>query len=84
MDILLWTLVGVLTGFIASFRKNPNDQSLWIDMLLGISGSVTGGFLMTIFGKPGLSGFSLYAIFVSILGSVVLIGTGRRIQEKEV
>ncbi len=82
MDILLWTLLGAFAGFVASFYKNRSMQSVWTDVSMGVAGSVLGGLIMMLFGKPGVSGFSLYSAVVAVLGSVVLIGTSRRVKEK--
>lgn len=74
----MWIILGILTGYSISF-VSESKQSVWMDMILGVVGSVTGGVVMTLFGKPGVSGFSLYSIFVAVLGSIVLIWTGRRV-----
>lgn len=83
MDIILWVLLGALAGFVASFFKTKKDtHSVWNDMGMGIAGSVTGGLIMTFLGKPGVSGFNLYSVFVAILASIIVIGTARRVQQK--
>ena len=37
-----------------------------------------GGLVMSIFGRPGITGFDLYSFFVALLGAIVLIWLGRR------
>lgn len=40
---------------------------------LGIVGAVLGGWLMSLLGKSGVTGFNLYSFLVALLGAVVLI-----------
>lgn len=77
MEIVMWITLGILTGYSVSFLSQTK-QSVWIDILLGVVGSVIGGVIMTLFRKPGVAGFSMYSIFVAVLGSIVLVWTGRQ------
>jgi len=43
----------------------------------GNCGAVVGGFVMSIFGQPGVTGFNIYSIIVAVVGAVILIGIGR-------
>lgn len=78
MNILLWLVLGAISGYLASvIMKSAHG---WIeDVILGIIGAFVGGFLMNMFGQPGVTGFNLYSIVVSVLGAIVLIGLGRAI-----
>ncbi len=76
MEILLWIILGGLSGWLASIiMKAPNG--VLMDVVLGIIGGVIGGFLMSIFGQPGITGFNIYSVIVSVVGAVVLIWLGR-------
>ncbi|HLD51441.1 MAG TPA: GlsB/YeaQ/YmgE family stress response membrane protein [Patescibacteria group bacterium] len=62
--------------------KTDSDQGTITDIIMGVIGAVTGGFLMNILGQPGITGFNIYSLFVAVLGAVVLIFLGRAISNK--
>jgi uncharacterized membrane protein YeaQ/YmgE (transglycosylase-associated protein family) len=78
MEILLWILFGALAGWLASIvMKTNQSQGVVGDVVLGIVGAIVGGFLMSLFGQTGVTGFNVYSIAVAVLGSVVVIYLGR-------
>lgn len=76
MGILLWILFGGIAGFIASHLAGNGSGLLW-DIILGIVGSLVGGFIMNALGYAGVTGFNLYSFVVAIIGSIVVIMIGR-------
>jgi uncharacterized membrane protein YeaQ/YmgE (transglycosylase-associated protein family) len=85
MNFLIWIVLGALSGWIASMIMKTNaQQGLFMDIILGIIGAVVGGFLMNMFGAPGVTGFDLYSILVSIFGAVVLLFIGRALTRSTV
>jgi uncharacterized membrane protein YeaQ/YmgE (transglycosylase-associated protein family) len=83
MSIFGWVILGLVAGFIASKIVNAQGQGLMLDIVLGIVGAVVGGFLFSLFGAEGISGFNLYSMIVAIAGSIVVLwiyhaATGRR------
>jgi uncharacterized membrane protein YeaQ/YmgE (transglycosylase-associated protein family) len=83
MSILVWILFGALAGWIASMVMG-SAGGIGRDILLGIVGAVLGGFLMSLVGEPGVTGFNLYSLVVAILGSIVLIALGRAFRRSTV
>lgn len=78
MNILLWLILGAVSGWIASMiMKTDQQQGLFLDIILGIVGAVIGGTLMSLFGQPGATGFNFYSLFVSVLGAVALLSVGK-------
>lgn len=78
MNLLLWIVFGVLVGWIASLIMGTSQrQGLLGNILLGVLGSLLGGFVMTLFGQPGVTGFDFYSIAVGIAGAILLILLGR-------
>ncbi len=78
MNILLWIILGGIAGWLASIiMKNDYNQGTVVDIILGIVGSVVGGFIMNFFGQAGVTGFNLYSLIVSTIGAVVVIWVGR-------
>lgn len=81
MGILLWIVFGALAGWIASmFMKSDSDQGLVMDIIMGVIGSVVGGFIMEFFGKSGVTGFNLYSMMVAVLGACIVIAIGRKLR----
>jgi uncharacterized membrane protein YeaQ/YmgE (transglycosylase-associated protein family) len=73
MSILSWILLGLIAGFIGSKIVNSAGQGLLLDIVLGIVGAVVGGFLFSVFGAEGVTGFNIYSLIVAIIGSVVVL-----------
>ena len=75
MGIILWVIFGGLVGWIASMIMKTNaQQGIFLNILVGIVGALIGGWLMSFFGKSGVSGFNLYSFLVALAGAVILIG----------
>lgn len=84
MSILGWIVFGVIAGFIASKIVNKQGEGFFVDMVLGIIGSVVGGYLLTFFtGQHYAASFNVPSMVVAVLGAVVVLfvyhaGFGRR------
>lgn len=72
MGIILWIIFGAIAGFAASHIMGSGDGLMW-DIIIGIVGAVLGGWIMSLLGQGGVSGFNLYSFLVAIFGAVVLI-----------
>ncbi|EKE19055.1 MAG: hypothetical protein ACD_9C00156G0007 [uncultured bacterium] len=79
MSILIWVIFGAIVGWIASAIMGTSE-GLIMDIILGIVGSVLGGWLMSFFGKAGVSGFNMYSFVVAIIGAIVLIAIVRALR----
>lgn len=53
------------------------SQGTLMDIIMGIVGGVVGGYLMNLIGQPGVTGFNLYSVVVSVIGACVVIFIGR-------
>jgi len=83
MSILGWILLGLIAGFLGSKIVNNSGQGMLLDIVLGIVGAIVGGFLFSLFGATGITGFNIYSLIVAVIGSVVVLWlyhalTGRR------
>lgn len=74
MGILSWLILGGLAGWVASLIMNK-DESMGIgaNILVGIVGSLIGGFLMNYLGGWDFTGFNIQSFIVALLGSIVLL-----------
>jgi uncharacterized membrane protein YeaQ/YmgE (transglycosylase-associated protein family) len=77
MNILLWIIVGLIAGWLASIvMKTNTTQGPLVDIVLGILGAIVGGFAANLLGAPGVTGFNVWSVVVATLGAVVLIWLG--------
>lgn len=74
MGIIVWVIFGGLAGWIGSMIMNTDSQQgIILNVIVGIIGALLGGFIMSLLGMGGVSGFNLYSFGVAILGAVVLL-----------
>jgi uncharacterized membrane protein YeaQ/YmgE (transglycosylase-associated protein family) len=73
MSIIGWLVLGLIAGFIASRIVNKAGEGLILDIVLGIIGALVGGYLFSVFGAEGVTGFNLYSMFVAIIGAIVVL-----------
>lgn len=80
MGLIIWIIVGGLSGWIASMlMKTDASMGLFSNIIVGMIGSLIGGSLYALLfsGSAGISngftGFNLGSFILSILGAVILI-----------
>lgn len=73
MGIIAWIILGLIAGFIASRIVNKSGQGAVMDIVLGIVGALVGGFLVSIIGGAGVTGFNIWSILVAIFGAIVVL-----------
>ena len=75
---LIWEIaIGILAGFLAGQIMRGKGYGIVIDLLLGLIGSVVGGF---VFGLLGLHGYGLVGQLVTAtVGAVMLLWVVRRL-----
>jgi uncharacterized membrane protein YeaQ/YmgE (transglycosylase-associated protein family) len=73
MGIIAWLVLGLIAGFIASKIVNHTGSGIIMDIVLGVVGALVGGFLFSIFGATGVTGFNIYSMIVAVVGAVVVL-----------
>ena len=73
MSFLVWIVLGLLAGFIASKIVNKQGAGALLDIVLGVVGAVVGGWLFALFGAGGVSGLNLYSLLVAVIGAIVVL-----------
>jgi uncharacterized membrane protein YeaQ/YmgE (transglycosylase-associated protein family) len=73
MSILAWIVLGLVAGFIGSKIINKSGEGFILDIVLGIVGSVVGGWLFNTFGASGVTGLNLYSLVVAVIGAIVVL-----------
>ncbi len=83
MGIISWVILGLIAGFIGSKVVNKSGEGFIVDIVLGIVGAVVGGFLFSLVGATGVTGFNIWSLIVAVIGAIVVLWlyhavTGRR------
>jgi uncharacterized membrane protein YeaQ/YmgE (transglycosylase-associated protein family) len=73
MSIIAWIVLGLIAGFIASKLVNKSGEGMLMDIILGVVGSVVGGWLFHMFGMPGVTGLNVYSLVVAVVGAAVFL-----------
>ena len=73
MSFISWLVLGLIAGFIGSKIVNRRGEGIMLDILLGIVGAFTGGWLFQTFGSHGVTGLNLFSLVVAVIGSVVVL-----------
>jgi uncharacterized membrane protein YeaQ/YmgE (transglycosylase-associated protein family) len=74
VSILYWILLGLVAGAIAKLLMPGRDAGGCIlTIVIGIVGALLGGFLATLLGFGGISGFDFRSLIIAVLGSIVLL-----------
>jgi len=77
LSILLWLVVGLIAGFLASRLMRGGGYGLVGDIVVGLIGALIGGFLA---GLLGLGSFGLIGtIIVAFIGACILIAILRAV-----
>lgn len=74
MNFIVWIIFGALAGWLASIIMGKNKQMGAIaNIVVGIVGAFIGNWIMSFFGTPMTTTFSLPSLLVAIGGAVVLL-----------
>jgi uncharacterized membrane protein YeaQ/YmgE (transglycosylase-associated protein family) len=76
MSMIVWILLGLVLGLIASKIVSTTGEGTVVDMLLGIVGAVIAGWLFTQFGGSGLTGFNLDSVYsagIAAVGAIIAL-----------
>lgn len=80
MGLLSWVVFGLIAGAIAKALTPGRDPGgCIITIIIGIVGSVLGGFIATWLGYGGISGFDFRSFVIAVLGAILLLFLWRMI-----
>ncbi len=81
MGILSWIIFGLIAGAVAKWIMPGKDPGgIIITIGIGIAGAVIGGFIATLLGFGGVSGFNLPSLIIAIVGALILLFGYRRLK----
>lgn len=73
MSILLWIIVGLVAGVLASMVMGGTGYGIVGDIIIGIVGAFVGGWIFTKLGVNNPIGGLPGTILVAFIGAVVLL-----------
>ena len=75
MGIITWIVLGGLAGWVASMIQGADEHmGVFANIFVGIVGAVIGGFVFSLFGGEGVTGFNIYSFVVALVGAVIVLG----------
>lgn len=83
MGIIAWVIMGALAGWVAS-KITGHDASMGAaaNIIYGIAGALVGGFVMSLIGHTGVTGFNLSSFLVATGGSVLVLALVKGIRRR--
>ncbi len=73
MSILSWSVLGLVIGFVANKLINHQSGDPPLNMILGMTGALDGGFMVNFLGIEGIAGHAVYDLLLAALGAAVMI-----------
>lgn len=81
MGLLGWIVFGLIAGAIAKLIMPGNDPGgCIITMAIGVVGALLGGWIATLLGFGGITGFDFRSMIIAILGAIVLLAIYRAVR----
>ena len=84
MGLLMFLLLGLIAGWLASVVMRGGGYGLIGDMVVGVVGAFIGGWLFSMLAGVDVTGFNLMSIFIAFVGACILIALLRLISGRRV
>lgn len=85
MGLIMWIIFGALVGWLASMVVGRNsEQGAVGNIVVGIVGAILGGWIMSILGTNGVTGFNITSLLVAIGGAVIVLALYNMMTTKRV
>jgi uncharacterized membrane protein YeaQ/YmgE (transglycosylase-associated protein family) len=83
MGFIASIIIGVLAGWLAGQLMKGGGYGLWGDLILGLVGSIVGGWLSSLLlGVDLTSGFNLTTLITSVIGAVIVVAIYRLVTRR--
>ena len=74
MGFFSWIVLGLIVGIVAKLIMPGKDPGgMVVTILIGIAGAFIGGFIGSLMGLGGVTGFDLRSLLIAIGGAVLLL-----------
>jgi uncharacterized membrane protein YeaQ/YmgE (transglycosylase-associated protein family) len=83
MGILSWILFGLIAGALGKWIMPGDDPGgIIVTILIGILGAIVGGFVASLIGFGGISGFDFRSFIIAIVGSLLCLFIYRKLKTR--
>lgn len=79
MGLISWIIFGALVGWVASILMHSRRRGLIRNIIIGLIGSVIGGWIATLFDIGSVGGFSIESFLTALAGAVIFIWLLRKL-----
>ena len=74
MGVLSWIVMGLVVGILAKIIMPGKDPGgLIVTICLGIAGAFVGGYLGSLLGFGGVTGFNFHSLGIAVGGAILLL-----------
>ncbi len=81
MGIIAWAVFGLAAGALAKWIMPGKDPGgLLVTMFIGIAGAMAGGFLASLVGFGGVTGFNFGSMATAVVGALALLWAYRKMK----
>lgn len=77
MSIIVWLILGLIAGWIASMLMGRGGYGIIGDLVIGIVGAMIGGWLGSLLLGIDVTGLNFPSIALAVVGAVILIAVIR-------
>jgi len=71
MAFVVWIVLGLTSGFVGS--QLAKSKRVVPDVLIGLAGSLAGGWAFNVYGPPSMNGFHLVSHYVALTASLAVL-----------
>ncbi len=83
MNIILWLVFGALAGWLASIIMGTNARmGVGSNILFGVLGAAVGGFIASLIGLGGITGFNLGSLLIAVAGACLCLFIVNMVQRR--
>lgn len=83
INFILWLVFGAVAGWVASMIMKKNSQmGFGANILFGILGSIVGGFLASLLGLGGVTGFNIGSFLIAVAGACICLFIVNMVKKK--
>jgi uncharacterized membrane protein YeaQ/YmgE (transglycosylase-associated protein family) len=79
MAIIIWIIFGAFVGWFASVIMKTKSRGLIRNIIIGLVGSVIGGWIASLFGIGTVKAFNLEGFLIATGGAMLLIWLLRKL-----
>jgi uncharacterized membrane protein YeaQ/YmgE (transglycosylase-associated protein family) len=74
ISLITWIVLGFIIGALAKFILPGRDPGgFLVTTLVGIAGAFLGGFISSLIGLGGFTGFNFWSIVFGVIGAILLL-----------